>query len=228
MKVLEMCKNSIKKHPQIIKAASLLVNHFPLNNKYQVKKRAGIIIFNNSFIRKTKIVVKGYNNKIIFNDKSIMYNCNFFINGDNNMIIVNDNAHITNGELWIEDDNNTISIGSRTLICGKTHLACIEGSKIIIGEDCLFSTDVVFRTGDSHSILDMDGVRCNPSEDIVIGNHVWFGNKTIITKGVTIKENSIISTGAIVTKKFEIPNVIIGGIPAKIIKRNINWNLKRI
>ena len=187
-----------------------------------------MIIFNNSFLKKTKIVVKGFNNKIIFKNKCIMNNCNIYINGGNNTIIINENAHITNGELWIEDDNNTISIGSRTLICGKTHLACIEGCKIVIGEDCLFSTDVVFRTGDSHSILDMDGIRCNPSEDIIIENHVWFGNKTIITKGVTIKENSIIATGAIVTKKIEMPNVIIGGIPAKIIKRNINWNLKRI
>ena len=34
--------------------------------------------------------------------------------------------------------------------------------------------------------------------------------------------------GAIVTKKFDEENVILGGIPAKIIKKNIKWDKKSV
>ncbi|MEG2871366.1 MAG: hypothetical protein RR875_07440, partial [Clostridium sp.] len=155
-------------------------------------------------------------------------NCLIYIVGNNNTIEIGENTHITNGELWIEDDNNKIIIGSNTSLCGKIHLACIEGCTIAIGDNCLFSSDIVFRTGDSHSILDLDGNRINPAQDIIIKNHVWIGNKVIVTKGASIAENSIVGTGAIVTKKFDETNVVITGVPAKITKENINWSVERI
>lgn len=56
----------------------------------------------------------------------------------------------------------------------------------------------------------------NP-EEIVIKNNVFIGNNVTILKGVTIGENSIVSNGAVITKSFG-SNVIIGGVPAKVIK----------
>lgn len=131
-------------------------------------------------------------------------------------------------ELHIEDSNNTINIGEHTTIFGKTHLACIEGRSIIIGVDCLFSTDIVFRTGDSHSIIDEAGNRINKSSDIIIGKHVWLGNKTMVLKGARVLDNSIVAAGAIVTDAISKSNVIIAGIPAQIVKENINWLRERI
>ena len=52
---------------------------------------------------------------------------------------------------------------------------------------------------------------------IVVGNNVFFGNNCIILPNVTIGDNVIIGAGSIVTKSFP-SNVIIGGVPAKIIK----------
>ena len=52
---------------------------------------------------------------------------------------------------------------------------------------------------------------------IVIGNKVWIGDNATILPGVTIGENSIVAAGAVVTK--DVPaNVIVGGLPARIIK----------
>ncbi|MCK6650113.1 MAG: CatB-related O-acetyltransferase [Bacteroidia bacterium] len=52
----------------------------------------------------------------------------------------------------------------------------------------------------------------------VIGNDVWIGNKVLIMDGVTIGDGAIVGAGALVTKDVE-PYAIVGGIPAKIIKR---------
>jgi acetyltransferase-like isoleucine patch superfamily enzyme len=51
----------------------------------------------------------------------------------------------------------------------------------------------------------------------VIGKNVWIGANATVLPGVTIGDGAIIAAGAVVTK--EVPaNVIVGGVPAKIIK----------
>jgi len=211
----------------ISKMLSYIYTHLIGLNKIR-GLRNNKIVFNNCFIKKCKIRIKGTNNKVFINNHSTLFCCDISIMGNDNTIIIDERVCAVKCEIYIEDDNNLVKIGKDSHISGFTHLACIEGCNIIIGEKCLFSSDVTFRTGDSHSILDLDGIRINPSLDIEIGNHVWIGNKTIITKGVHIAENCILATGSVVTKKFDDTNVIIGGIPAKIIKRNINWDELRI
>ena len=51
---------------------------------------------------------------------------------------------------------------------------------------------------------------------------------SIAPKNVKIADNSIVGWGSIVTKEFNEPNVIIAGIPAKIVKRGINWDRRCI
>lgn len=54
--------------------------------------------------------------------------------------------------------------------------------------------------------------------DIVIGNDVWIGYDAIIMSGVKIGDGAIIGTRAIVTNDVP-PYTIVGGIPAKVIKK---------
>ena len=55
------------------------------------------------------------------------------------------------------------------------------------------------------------------AKPITIGNNVWIGSGAHILSGVTIGDNSIIAAGALVNK--DVPsNVIVGGMPAKVIK----------
>jgi acetyltransferase-like isoleucine patch superfamily enzyme len=97
---------------------------------------------------------------------------------------------------------------------------------IFIGKDCMISSNVHIRTGDSHSILDENGNRINYAKSVNISNHCWVGEGAKILKGVTLDENSVVATGSIVTKSFN-SNSLIGGAPAKEIKQNISWNIKR-
>ena len=55
-------------------------------------------------------------------------------------------------------------------------------------------------------------------EPINIGNHVWIGANATVTPGVTIGENAIVAAGAVVTKNVE-ANTVVGGVPARLIKK---------
>ena len=54
--------------------------------------------------------------------------------------------------------------------------------------------------------------------DIVIGNDVWIGFEAVILAGVKIEDGAIIGTRAVVTKDVP-PYSIVGGIPAKVIRK---------
>lgn len=176
----------------------------------------------------TRIQIKGNNNKVVFEKGCVCMNVLIKVLGNNNSVILGPNSYISDAELWIEDNYCLINIGERTFVGHHSHFACTEdGSKLSIGNDCMISSYVQIRTGDSHSILDMEGKRINQAKSVKIGNHVWLGEGSKVLKGVTLGDHVVVSTGAIVTKSFG-NNVLIGGIPAKILKQNITWDSKRL
>jgi acetyltransferase-like isoleucine patch superfamily enzyme len=65
------------------------------------------------------------------------------------------------------------------------------------------------------------GMLCQP---IWIKRNAWIGAGATILPGVTIGENSVVAAGAVVSK--DVPdNVVVGGIPAKILKEIANDKL---
>ena len=57
--------------------------------------------------------------------------------------------------------------------------------------------------------------------DMIIGNDVWIGYEAMIMSGVTIGDGAIIGTRALVTKDVP-PYTVVGGIPAKTIKKRFS------
>lgn len=100
-----------------------------------------------------------------------------------------------------------------------------NGNCVTIGKDCMFSKNTKLWTSDGHAVIDINTkevINCVDG-DITIGNHVWIGSDVSIQKGVKIGQNSIIGSGTIVTKSFP-ENVIVAGVPGKIIKRDVTWS----
>lgn len=227
-----MNKESLKKnllgHDNLLTSILSCVYNWGGHNKICVPKGNNLSIKGN-FLHHTKIIVNGTGNTIEFGKNNHLVNSLVIINGNNNTIRLGNENSTINCEFWIEDSNGGIELGDSNKILGRTHLAETEGKKIVLGNGCLFSTNVIFRTGDSHSILDVrTGERINHAASIIIGNRVWFGNNTTILKGARIADETIVATGAIVTKAFTQKNVIIAGAPAKIVKEDVKWIAERV
>ena len=103
-----------------------------------------------------------------------------------------------------------------------------EGRSITIGRDCLFSSDLVFRTGDSHSLTDLSGRRINPARDITVGDHVWIGHRALICKGVVLPRDCVVGTGAVVTRGAFDEHTVIAGSPARTVRQNVSWDIRRL
>lgn len=86
---------------------------------------------------------------------------------------------------------------------------------VTIGDGCLIGHNVVFATL-NHGLKPEDRVSMIPAP-IVLGRNVWVGSNSTILAGVTIGDNAVVAAGAVVTK--DVPdNVIVGGVPAKVIR----------
>lgn len=59
------------------------------------------------------------------------------------------------------------------------------------------------------------------TRDTVVGNDVWIGSEAMIMPGVQIGDGAVIGSRAVVTKDVE-PYAIVGGNPAKIIKKRFH------
>lgn len=142
--------------------------------------------------------------------------------------------------------NGDIVLGDGVRLSGKSSISfgrhlkgkpsLIVGNNTFIGHQCSFRVGESIRIGNDCliaggvSIFDMDGHPLSAQErrsgkptpveylaPVTIGNDVWIGADSVILKGVTVGDRSIIATKSVVTKDVP-PDVIVAGNPARIVK----------
>ena len=87
---------------------------------------------------------------------------------------------------------------------------------IEIGDNVLIGQQVVIATI-NHDLISQKRANMYPAP-VKIGSDVWIGAHATILSGVTIGNGAVIAAGAVVTK--DVPeNTVVGGVPAKIIKK---------
>lgn len=114
------------------------------------------------------------------------------------------------------DFGKNITIGKNVFINSGCHFQDQGG--IEIGDGALIGHNVVLAT--INHDLKPSMKRKNHYAPIKIGSNVWIGSNATILQGVTIGEWAVIAAGAVVTKNVE-PYTVVGGVPAKFIKRVI-------
>lgn len=110
----------------------------------------------------------------------------------------------------------SISIGNWTTIGHHTFM--FAKTEIIIGENCLIAP-FCYLIDNDHGIEPGQLIREQPmlAAPIYIGNDVWLGAGSVVTKGVTIGDGAVIGARSVVTR--DVPaNAIVAGSPAKLIR----------
>lgn len=170
------------------------------------------------------IMVSGNNNVITIGKGCLLTNTVVRIFGDNNRLFINDKARFMGPcRIIIGGTENTLMIGEDAGIRG-VEFNVEGGGSMEIGERCMFSYGITLRNHDSHRIIDpSNGCVLNSPKDVVLGRHVWIAQNATILKGCYIGDDSVIGFGAIVTKSCP-PGSVMAGVPARIVKENINWD----
>ncbi|MDH5510805.1 MAG: acyltransferase [Nitrospinota bacterium] len=112
-----------------------------------------------------------------------------------------------------------IEMGSNCWVGVKSVLASGRGG-IYMGDNVLIGPNATIVTGD-HDFMDTE----TPSVDqeyickpVTIGDNAWIGANAVILGGVTIGERCVVAAGSVVTKDVP-PFTVVGGVPAKVIRR---------
>ncbi|WP_432404177.1 sugar O-acetyltransferase [Wukongibacter sp. M2B1] len=115
------------------------------------------------------------------------------------------------------DCGKNISVGKNVFINSGCRFQDQGG--ITIGDGVLIGHNVVLATL-NHDIDPNKRSMMHPAP-IVIGKNVWIGANATVVSDVTVGDGAIVAAGAVVTR--DVPaNVIVGGVPAKIIKKISN------
>ncbi len=138
-----------------------------------------------------------------------------------------------------------VQIGKNVVIGRNTRIECTGGLQSIgkgvkigdrttFGNDCMFGAAGGIEIGDdvvagqyirfhseNHNFNDLTTVIRKQGvthKGIKIGNNCWIGAGTVFLDGVELGDGCVVGANAVVTKKFE-KNSVIGGIPAKLIRK---------
>jgi virginiamycin A acetyltransferase len=141
------------------------------------------------------------------------------------------NPNIIIGDYTYYDDFENVENFERNV---KYHFD-FTGDKLIIGKFCMIASDVTFIMNGANHLVDaistypfsifgngwegaMEGKAFPHKGDMVIGNDVWLGHKSVIMPGVNIGDGAVIASYAVVTKDVA-PFTIVGGNPAREIRK---------
>lgn len=112
-----------------------------------------------------------------------------------------------------------VSLG-KGYINGLTNL--IISDRLTIGEGCAIAWGCELLDSDFHKI-EYDGA-VEKAGGITIGDNVWIGNGVTIARGANLPDGTVVAACSLVNKAFTEPNTLIGGVPAKVLRRGVSWS----
>ena len=223
----------------------LFVKHEPNNSP----------MYGNEIIKmdtKMNVIFKGFCSSVNIG-KNVKIPSNFQLTlGNDTHVVIGNNVDLKIGSLVLADGTG-LEIGDSCQLGGnhiflntdsvlKIGKRCTFGSgkirsgrnrKIVIEDDCMFSWETTILAHDGHLIFDLNTGTCTNNtngerlESVHIGSHVWVGGETAILPNTYIGTGSICAYRSLVKGTYP-NNCILGGSPARVIKKDICWTRENI
>jgi acetyltransferase-like isoleucine patch superfamily enzyme len=122
------------------------------------------------------------------------------------------NIWLTSWQWW--ESHGRIEIGNCVLLTPGVRIS--SSVHVKIGDGTMLASNVYITDSDWHGTYDRT-TEAGKSAPVELKENVWIGDSSIICKGVTVGENSIVGAGSVVVD--DIPaNVIAAGVPAVVVK----------
>jgi acetyltransferase-like isoleucine patch superfamily enzyme len=120
-----------------------------------------------------------------------------------------------------------VSIGAKTVLGQECTISAYE--RVSIGRECVVADRAMLIDFDHGAVEVERPIRLQGiyKREVRVGNNVWIGYGACILRGVTIGDNAIVGTSAVVTRDVP-PNAVVGGVPARVIRmrdepRRLRW-----
>lgn len=165
-----LCRNAVGQRiiMRLIKKANLRIKG--TGNEFVCPKDV-----HNELLKYGNVRIDGNNNKINIGGPNYLKFTDIKIFGNNNTLILPPGCY---GKLNLEirTSDAVVTVGHKTGFMGTDIILEEKGSRVIIGDDCMFAKETRLYCSDFHAVIDLKtGRPCNQGKEIVIGNHVWLG-----------------------------------------------------
>ncbi|HEV2981069.1 MAG TPA: acyltransferase [Solirubrobacteraceae bacterium] len=110
-----------------------------------------------------------------------------------------------------------VSIGAKTVIGQDCTISAYQ--HIAIGRECILADRVMLIDFD-HGVVEVERpIRLQGiyKRDVDVGHNVWMGYGACVLRGVSIGDNSVVGTSAVVTRAAP-ANAVLAGVPARVIR----------
>ena len=197
-----------------------IVDLFPKHYFVLRKERCALIVNKRSIVRISNDADVSINGRLEvnaswFSGKERRYKSEFRVESGATLKCHSDFKLYQGASIYIAPGAVLELKGEKGFMNTNSTLNCF--THIEIGDDCGIGDNVTIMDSNHHSINGNDSVA-----PVIIGNHVWICSNAFITAGVTIGDGSVIAAGAVVVQ--DVPaHCLVGGVPAKVIKENVEW-----
>lgn len=143
--------------------------------------------FNNSIV-----LFNGSNNILFCEDGVNLTNSKIQFNGNNSIIYLSSSKYKYKTQIFVFNDS-TVFIGKDNNINATLRINVQESQNVIIGDDCVIGPNVDIRTSDGFPVFSgSNKKRINLPSSVIIGDHVWLGHLSYLSRGVKLGSGSIV------------------------------------
>jgi acetyltransferase-like isoleucine patch superfamily enzyme len=134
---------------------------------------------------------------------------------------------------WIGHDTKIrahegeVRIGAKSVLGQECTISSFQ--HVSIGRECIVADRVMLIDFD-HGVVEAERpIRAQGiyKRDVRVGHNVWIGYGVCLLRGVTVGDNAILGTSAVITK--DVPDdAVVGGVPARVLRmrpapRSMRW-----